>query len=89
MFCDQVGIGDHRNGPKKSNELFLKAAEFWNILRTSFDQGENEWKRGIYVILSDLAEALEQNPRNIEAQRMRVEMIADKLGGVCCGANSG
>jgi hypothetical protein len=65
---------------QKSNELYLKAYKFWDFLRDSYSRNEDEWERGIYMILGDLKAAMEHNPANLDALCMRVEMIGDQLG---------
>jgi tetratricopeptide (TPR) repeat protein len=65
---------------QKSNEFYMKACEFWEFLRYSFDRDEEEWERGIYIILDDLNAAVKHNPGNVDALCMRVEMISDHLG---------
>ncbi len=65
---------------EKSRELYVKACKFWEFLRDSYSPDEDEWERGIDVILGDLKKALKADPNNLDARRLRVEMIGDQLG---------
>jgi hypothetical protein len=65
---------------QKSQEFYDKACKFWEFLRDSYSRDEDEWSRGIDMILNDLAAAVKHNPSNLDALRMRVEMIGDQLG---------
>ena len=37
--------------PTKSDEFYKKACDLWEFLRDSFSRGEDEWERGVYMIL--------------------------------------
>ena len=64
----------------KSDELYKKACDLWEFLRDSYSRDEDEWERGVYMILGDLRRALKHDPAHAAALRMVVEMIGDGLG---------